>query len=279
MSIMERLANIDRRVICAVLFLVVSIPLIRPIGIPLSVNPWTRDVYDFIEKLEPGSRVIVSVDAGPAALGELGPGCVALLNHLAQKNLKVYVVSFDQAGPNLFEMLVTRSILANEPYGEKWVNLGYLAGGSAALAAMAQDIPGTYPKDFRGTPTSSIPMMREVKTIKDTSMVAVVASSTALYWVQVIGDPMKFPVAIFPNTVDATNLAPYVQSGQLVGLVAGLRGGAEYELLTKVLGVGAAGMDAQSMAHLLVLGLILLGNIGYFLAKSKGGQGVTGHGN
>ncbi len=41
------------------------------------------------------------------------------------------------------------------------------------------------------------------------------------------------------------------------------------ELLNGKPGQGASMMDAQSMAHLLILGFIALGNIAYFMSKKK----------
>jgi len=60
---------------------------------------------------------------------------------------------------------------------------------------------------------------------------------------------------------------PFVQSGQLDGLLAGLRGAAEYELLLQAPGRALAMMDAQSMGHLLIIAFILIGNAAYLVTK------------
>lgn len=271
---MQRLINIDRRIIWGLLFIVLSVPLIRPIGLPLSVGIDTQTVYDYIDALPEGSKVMVSMDTDPSAFGEIGPGCVALLNHLAGKQLKTYVVSFNPGGPNFFETLVEQSELSQRVYGTDWVNLGYLAGGETAMAAMAQGIAATYPNDFRGNSTASLPMMEDVTDINGFSLaVSVTSGEMSRWWVRQIGDPYKIPLATLCNMVDAPLLTPYVQANQLIGVVAGLRGGAEYEKLTDTLGLGRAGMDAQSMAHILVLGLVFVGNIGYLCTKSRGKGG------
>ncbi|MGC9317013.1 MAG: hypothetical protein ACP5KN_03125 [Armatimonadota bacterium] len=65
----------------------------------------------------------------------------------------------------------------------------------------------------------------------------------------------------------ATDLYPYLQSHQLVGLINGLKGAAEYELLLGLEGEdapGMLGMSAQSIAHLLIIVLVIVGNIAYF---------------
>ena len=55
----------------------------------------------------------------------------------------------------------------------------------------------------------------------------------------------------------------------------GLRGAAEYEILINRKSVAVRGMDPQSVAHMLIITLIVLSNILYFAAggKSKIGAG------
>ena len=88
------------------------------------------------------------------------------------------------------------------------------------------------------------------------------------------------PLAIGTTAVLATDWYPYLQSGQIIGLIGGLKGAAEYENLVnwkfKMEGRSLFGMkairnmNAVTIAELLIILFILLGNIGYFLEK-KGG--------
>jgi tetrahydromethanopterin S-methyltransferase subunit D len=52
-----------------------------------------------------------------------------------------------------------------------------------------------------------------------------------------------------------------LSSGQLTGLLGGLKGAAEYETLVDRKGRGLKGMDSQSIVHLLLVGFIVLGNV------------------
>jgi uncharacterized membrane protein len=72
-------------------------------------------------------------------------------------------------------------------------------------------------------------------------------------------------------TVSAPQAEPYLASGQLAGLLAGLRSAAEYELLMKSPGSAAAAMDAQSTGHVLLILFIIMGNLSYFVMKNKKG--------
>ena len=46
-------------------------------------------------------------------------------------------------------------------------------------------------------------------------------------------------------------------------------GAAEYETLVGEPGIGTSGMDAQSLAHLIIVLFIIFGNIGYFIERNK----------
>ena len=73
------------------------------------------------------------------------------------------------------------------------------------------------------------------------------------------------------TAVGAPNFYPYVQSGQLVGLLGGLKGAAEYETLIGAPGDATSGMDAQSIVHALIVVFILLGNLVLLPLEAQGG--------
>ena len=62
---------------------------------------------------------------------------------------------------------------------------------------------------------------------------------------------------------------PLLQTGQITGLLGGLRGAAEYETLLNQAGKATAGMDAQSATHFLIIGLIIVCNVCYLLSGRK----------
>jgi len=55
-------------------------------------------------------------------------------------------------------------------------------------------------------------------------------------------------------------------------MLSGLRGAAEYEKLINAPGIATKLMDAQSLAHLLIITLIVLGNVAFVVKqRSKAG--------
>jgi hypothetical protein len=71
--------------------------------------------------------------------------------------------------------------------------------------------------------------------------------------------------------VSTPEFYPYLQSGQLKGLLGGMAGAAEYERLRNEKGTATRGMDAQSLAHVFVALCIVAGNVVH-RSKPKGGR-------
>jgi len=157
---------------------------------------------------------------------------------------------------------------AGKKYGEDFVNLGYLAGVENAISAYARDLKKAYPKDFRGNSTDSIPLLKNIKSVADVKLYIFFTTQNADMYVRQI-TPYKIPVVGGLISTISLQAEPYVQAGQLAGILSGLRGGAEYETLMKDPGFGLASMDAQSMGHVLIVLLILFANISYFVQRSR----------
>ena len=67
----------------------------------------------------------------------------------------------------------------------------------------------------------------------------------------------------------APDLFPFIQSGQMVGMIGGLAGAAEYESLIGQADRASAGMRPQSVTHIIIITFILLANITFFLSRRK----------
>jgi hypothetical protein len=211
------------------------------------------------------------VDGAP----DVEPIAVALFDHLFSKGVKIVCTSYKNHGPMIIDKLTAPHAAKGKQYGVDYVSMGFLAGGETALAAWAQDIKKAFPKDWKGNDTSTMPILQGINSAADFDMFVFFTDDSAEVWVRQIAQ-YKIPLIAAQLTVTAPQAEPYLQSGQLTGILVGLRGAAEYEILTGLPGKAAAGMDAQSMAHLLLIGFILLGNAAYFIRRSKGaGKGAA----
>jgi hypothetical protein len=101
---------------------------------------------------------------------------------------------------------------------------------------------------------------------KDYSSFPLIVSISAGYpgtkeWVQQVQARFHIAMVSGCTAVSAPEYYPYLQSGQLQGLLGGMAGAAEYEKARGEKGTATKGMDAQSMAHVFVAFMILLGNV------------------
>lgn len=267
--------KLDRRWIYLLLVLVVLYPLVKPIGMPISVSDWTEAFYAEIEKLQPGDVVVLGIDYTPSGGPDVHPQVVALFDHLMKKNVKVVGISFIDTGPpQLQEILDTYMVEGKgKTYGVDFVNLGYLPGLETAIAAFASDMKRAAPVDFFNTKVENIPMMQNINSMHDVRVVADFATGIPgpAEWIRQVGQ--NYPVTMLAGvvTVMGPQSEPYYQSGQLKGLLSGTRSAAEYEVRSGSPGKAAAGMDAQSLGHLVIIFAIGLGNLAYFLNGRKGG--------
>jgi hypothetical protein len=63
-------------------------------------------------------------------------------------------------------------------------------------------------------------------------------------------------------------MLPYFPA-QIAGLLPGVRGGAEYEILIDQPGVNLIQSDALSLGHMIVIISVIIGNTVYFLSKGQ----------
>jgi hypothetical protein len=271
--------SIDRRILFALIFVAVVWPLIQPMRLPIGVSPPVQTLYDAVEAIPPGSIVMLGADYSPDTMPELQPMVDTFLRHAFERDLRVVVACLWPASPPLVERAMTPLAEEfNKEYGVDYVNLGYMAGGIVTLLGMGSSIPITFPSDYGGTPVTEIPLMQEVQNFDDIAFVMEVSAGTpgTREWVQQVQGRYRVALGSGTTAVGAPNFYPYVQSGQLTGLLGGLKGAAEYETLIGHPGDATKGMDAQSIVHALVVVFILLGNVVYLLSLRSKGAAATG---
>jgi len=274
MSFWHTAQNLDRRIIYVVLFLVVTYVLIKPIGLPIVVNRETQRAYDAVDKLAAGSILFVSADYGSSSIPEMLPAEKAVLRHVFRKGLKVIAGGmWNEAGAmhDLAWQEVSKDF-PDKKYGVDFVNVGYKPGAGVLLERMISDAhQALLGIDFYSKNFSDLPLMGEFKTMKDAKMVFAFTSGDPgeKEWVKMVTDPLRMPFATAATAVAVPGQMPLLQSGQIIGILKGMGGAAEYELLVKSPGSAIAGMDAQSATHILMVLFIVLGNLGYLMTRKQ----------
>jgi len=280
----QKLLSLDRRWLFLLVFLGVATPIVMPIGLPVTTTGPTRSAYEFVDALPAGSVVMLSFDYGPSSAPENDPMAEGFLRQCFVKKLPVIVCSLYPLGGLTLANNSLAKVTADFPglrYGVDYVNLGFKDGAAAVMRSLDKDFAGSFPADTRGTPVGQIPIMKEVHSVRDVKVVYSVATGIiGEWWVTQMHPQSGTPVIVGPTAVGAPKYYAYLNAGQMVGMVGGMKGAAEYEKLLaashpelsqfyrSTRGFTATkGMDAQTVIHAVIILFILIGNIAYFQTK------------
>jgi hypothetical protein len=273
-SFQERMMNVDRRIIFVVIALSVALPILFPLNLPISGSPQSQAYFDEMEKLQPGDEIIFSFDYEPDTMAELDPMSLATLRHAFEKDVRVLAQTTYAGGVGIAERVLAQAAGEyGKEYGIDYVFLGYLPDYSATMLSMGKSIKATYSNDHYHTDTREIPILQGVDSYDDIELlVTVTASALAEYWIIWAGGSYGQRIIAGNTAIQAILVYPFYQTGQLAGFLGGLKGAAEYEILIDKQDTAVRGMDAQSIAHLMIVVFIIIGNIGFFVQKHKRGQ-------
>lgn len=293
----EALKNLDRRWIFLMMFLSVAVPIII-IGItkrtiPELPTPLAQAVFDEIDTLDNGSKILLAFDFDPASEGELGPMATAFVRHCVEKEHKMYFMALWPVGPQMIDESIADVIEGDDRhehlvYGEDYVNLGFKSGNEGVIKVIVTDLRQLYTTDSDGTSLNDIPMMQGIRSVQDFALVINVSAGYAgtKEWVQyaVSAFPDKIRMVAGCTGVQAPLLYPYIPE-QLPGLLGAIKGAAEYEaLVLEAYGEkNEAGeliepgkyleaqrrMAPQLVAHILMILLIILGNVIFFMERKR----------
>ncbi|MCB5267893.1 MAG: hypothetical protein PHU99_01420 [Candidatus Cloacimonetes bacterium] len=270
-------SSTERKIIYSVLFIAVALPLLFPIGWKTDVSGYTRMAYDLIEESPDESVVLISFDYDPSTMTEIQPMAEAQIEHAFKRNQRVIATALWPMGVQMAEQAFS-SVIKNYPdkqYGIDYVNLGYKVGGMVTIQAMGRNLSEVYPADQGGTPYAELPMLKGINRLKDLAWISSLSSGTPglKEWVMVAGDSYGVPVTGGCTAISAPGFFPYVnEQRQLYGLLGGLKAASEYEGLIDRIGPATMKMDAQSIAHLLILIFIAIGNVKAYVSRRRVAQ-------
>lgn len=274
---MLRKLRVDPRWLWLLFLIGIIIPLVRPIGLPLATSDNTVKVYEAIKSVPDGGLVFLSPDYALENRGELQAMLVATLKCLLKRDIKIVSAGFyGTTSPILMEEAMNAVGLEKygKKYGEDFVNLGYLPGEEATIAALGVDVHALVKVDFYNTPISEIPLIDSFRSAEDVDLVISLAAGNEYpekwmrQWQVKYGTKMTGGAVamIYPA------LLGYVASGQLSGYLDSSRGAAEFELHSGNPGGAIVTMDAQSIGHIIAIVAIVICNLSYVISKGKEGE-------
>jgi hypothetical protein len=280
MKLGDALTKIDRRIIFAFIAVVVIVPFFLPLKILGKVTPPARQLFQAVEEVEPEDQpLLLSVDFDPQSMPELYPMLTGILRHAFARNVRVLMMGLWVTGVGLGEQALNE--IAPEygkEYGKDYVYLGWKPGFAAVVLGMGKSIPETFPTDHYGNPLESLPMMQGIKNFNQIPFAISLSAGdpgALTLWIPFVQSRFGQKLGTGMTAVSAADAYPYLQSGQLNGLLGGMKGAAEYEYLIGQSGYTEAStpaiqaMDSQSMAHLAIILLIVVGNVGFLLTSRR----------
>jgi hypothetical protein len=238
-------------------------------GSPLVIDPAPVNTFRAqVTKLSPNAVVVVSFDYSPATEAEMGPLAETIVRDLLENQVRVVAVSLRPEGAAIAQRLL-ESLEGEYPYAERTINLGYLPGQTTGVRSLAFLSSLPLFQDGRRT-LSDYPAWQDIDNLSDVALIVAVADTplAVRWWVEQMGPgtlPNRPMVAAVSTAADPT-VRPYYnqidpKSGQLLGLLSGIRDAAAYENRLGQPGRAVNSLAAQSVAHLGVIALSLGGTV------------------
>jgi hypothetical protein len=228
-----------------------------------SASPEIEQAYANLDSLPAGSVIIVSFDFEASSLPEVKPLAETILHHAFSRDLRVIGVSFFAEGTALGEQILSQTAtLHGKQYGLDYAYLGFRPLYWTAMLNMGESIAGEFPLDYHGEDVITLPLFQEVRNYDQIGLVVSVADgSMPTYWVEYAVTSFDVNLEVALTATMATAYYPYLASGQIKGLLAGLKGAAEYELLSSRPGGGKRGLLALSVSQAVLILIIVAGNV------------------
>ncbi|MEW5702925.1 MAG: hypothetical protein AB1792_11950 [Candidatus Zixiibacteriota bacterium] len=275
MSIWEKMFALDRRWVFLVLVVALLVSLKIPFRVSVPISNEARSIHDFVDHLKPGDVIHLAMDYDPAAMAELQPMMLAVLKQCFEKDIKIVMTALHQYGPALAAATIDTAIARHEARtgvrkksGIDYAYLGYQPYAILIILGMGQNYRIPFPRDYYGVPLDSLPMMAHIQNFRDVKAVLNISSTNATdFWIAYGNGRYGVPLAIGVTGVMTPEYYPYLQTGQIFGILGGLKGAAEYETLVGTPGPAVDGMKGQIVAHAVIILFIIIGNIGYFAVR------------
>jgi len=306
----ERMQALDRRWIYLVVALAIILPLVIPFNSKTYVTEPSENVYKKIDSYagKTDRAILMCFSHDASTMAELFPMEVAILRHCFERKVRVFTICFLPAAKPLMDYAINT---AKEDYdvqsGVDYLSFGYKPYSLflITLLGMGDDIAEAVETDDQGRKVENLEIMKEITNYNEMNLVIDFAASAAVYsWIVYARARFGVNVAAGITAVMAADNYPYLQSGQLIGMLSGLKGAAEYEKLVDVFAMhkdengnsaprefskeiikntwiklsdienrkyktARIGMNAQTVAHVMIIVFIIIGNIGYFVSKKK----------
>ncbi|HEY9075877.1 MAG TPA: hypothetical protein VIO61_05000 [Anaerolineaceae bacterium] len=265
-------AIILRLAVGAALILALLLPLITNFKgfspIP-AVAPGSAGFVDAVTRLSTPATVLVAVEFEAGFSDEMRLASLGVLRSLANRGVRMALVSTNPAGPVLANHLLA------EVYGrppdpmKEAVNLGYLPGGTGSLLELAalplQNVSGaTFNVSIY---TATVPFIQPGSRLDQFAAILLITDNpeNGRAWIeQTVPALKRNPNASFlviSSAQAAPMLLPYSEAKQIQGMISGLSGGAMFEKQIQKPADAAKSWGAYQLGMLVAIVFIGIGGV------------------
>ena len=252
--------------------LLVGIPIFMLFGRPVgAVQQWPGvvEAHTIVQNLAPNVPVLILWAYDPATADEMDLVALPLAAHLLDRQSQPIIVSLLPNGPATARRLFGRAIAGlpgNQAQPERTRTLDgtFLPGGATVLPLLAQNLRIAL---VGQTEHSSVYLPNPLTQRPALAIVVAATAEDVQQWLEVVQPLQQIPVVAFTSAGADPILRPYLESGQLSGLVSGFDGAVAYQQLrTQPLSRGEETVYRlqlvfQNWGHLAFLLVIVLGNL------------------
>ena len=274
MSIWDKLTALPREIVMTLILLAMIVPALNPLGLPLMTGDMSKAWYNTVDALPADSVVLFDIGYGSGGYPSLGPGNIAAFHQMFEKDLNIVIMATALEGSMMYPLImegVQPESNYGAVYGEDYVFLGYIAGDQTAMAGILGDLKALVSNDYEGTSIDTLSIMDNVGGADDFDLVAYLttAGGTAEGWVYQAYSQYSADVVGGCLSMMTTSIKPYYDSGQILGIMDGIKGAADLEFLTGHAGDAIVSSDILSFTQTLVLIFIVIGNVSFWMAKGQ----------
>ncbi|HVL38279.1 MAG TPA: hypothetical protein VM328_02700 [Fimbriimonadaceae bacterium] len=251
-TIGERLQSVNRLTLYGILIVLTSVPHFFHMKMPNKPVDATMDLFRAFMNLPQGSTVLIQTDWTTSTRGESGGQMEALLRILMRKEIKFAIFSCaDPQAPQVARNVIASINAERRESGERpwdrwndWIDLGYFPNAEGTNNAIATNLRQAFAGREDVTPEGvsrdvfRSPVLSNVRNVKDLSMYIIVTAS-ATFNVAVERLSKVIPMGAMVTGVMGPESLVYYESGQIVGLSAGLKGVYDLETMMEA-GVNVA---------------------------------------
>lgn len=268
---------VGRRTVFVFIGVSLSLPFLMRFEMPIPLTSDVKKLYNALEELQPGSKVLAAFDFDPPSAPELQPMADAFLAYAFKHDLKVIIMGLWPQGPQQAQLSVEAALRDPEidstaiKYGRDYVNLGFQAGNEFVIQRMGSSFRGMFARDSRDIPYDELSILKGVENFSNIDFVMNFSAGKpgTQEWVQIAVDRFKVKLGAGNTAVQAPGMYPYLKAGQLVGLLGGMSGAAEFETITAERGKAITFMSSQTFAHAVIIAFIIIGNVNLLLGRKK----------